>query len=160
VASSLTAWAATSSPRSPGPGASRAGGVRRGGGEGGQISIRIEGGFQRDRVDGLPEHHAQDVRIELAELTVFLALSEKSPDVVAAATFPIDRQLASTRQRTPHVCGLQRGQGIRAMRVSTMLHVNLKMLARLDELETDLLDRRIRVEAENWTGEIEGIDVT
>lgn len=41
-----------------------------------------------------------------------------------------------------------------------MLHVNPKMLARLDELETDLLDRRTRAEAENWAGEIEGIDMT
>ena len=41
-----------------------------------------------------------------------------------------------------------------------MLHVNPKMLARLDELETDLLDRRARAETENWAGEIEGIDMT
>ncbi len=41
-----------------------------------------------------------------------------------------------------------------------MLHVSPKMLARLDELETDLLDRRTRAEAENWAGEIEGIDMT
>lgn len=41
-----------------------------------------------------------------------------------------------------------------------MLHVNPKMLARLDELEADLLDRRDRAEAENWAGEIEGIDMT
>jgi hypothetical protein len=34
------------------------------------------------------------------------------------------------------------------------------MLIRLDELETDLLDRRARARAENWTGEIEGIDMT
>jgi hypothetical protein len=34
------------------------------------------------------------------------------------------------------------------------------MLARLDELETDLLGRRARAEAENWLGEIEGIDLT
>uniref|UniRef100_UPI003F49A141 tyrosine-type recombinase/integrase n=1 Tax=Amycolatopsis sp. CA-096443 TaxID=3239919 RepID=UPI003F49A141 len=41
-----------------------------------------------------------------------------------------------------------------------MLHINPKMLARLDELETDLLDRRTRAEAESWAGEIEGIDMT
>jgi hypothetical protein len=34
------------------------------------------------------------------------------------------------------------------------------MLARLDELEADLLDRRARAEAENWLGEVEGIDLT
>lgn len=41
-----------------------------------------------------------------------------------------------------------------------MLYVNPKMLNRLDELETDLLDRRARAQAENWIGEIEGIDMT
>ncbi|WP_198943327.1 hypothetical protein [Actinokineospora bangkokensis] len=41
-----------------------------------------------------------------------------------------------------------------------MLHVNPKMLAPLDELGTDLLDRRTRAEAENWAGEVEGIDMT
>jgi hypothetical protein len=41
-----------------------------------------------------------------------------------------------------------------------MLHVDPKMLARLDELETDLLDRRTRAEAERWLGEIEGINLT
>jgi hypothetical protein len=41
-----------------------------------------------------------------------------------------------------------------------MLHVNPKMLARLDELEADLLNRRARAEAEGWIGEIEGIDLT
>jgi hypothetical protein len=41
-----------------------------------------------------------------------------------------------------------------------MLHVNPKMLARLDELEADLLARRRRAEAEGWTGEVEGIDLT
>jgi len=41
-----------------------------------------------------------------------------------------------------------------------MLHVNPKMLARLDELEADLLARRARAEAEAWTGEVEGIDLT
>jgi hypothetical protein len=41
-----------------------------------------------------------------------------------------------------------------------MLHVNPKMLARLDELEADLLARQERAEAEGWTGEIEGIGLT
>ncbi|MFF1839902.1 recombinase [Streptomyces sp. NPDC058231] len=41
-----------------------------------------------------------------------------------------------------------------------MLHVNPKMLPRLAELESDLLDRRARAEAEGWAGEIEGIDLT
>jgi integrase len=41
-----------------------------------------------------------------------------------------------------------------------MLHVNPKMLPRLDELETDLLTRRGRAESEGWTGEVEGIDLT
>ncbi|WP_027946989.1 hypothetical protein [Amycolatopsis taiwanensis] len=40
-----------------------------------------------------------------------------------------------------------------------MLHVNPKMLARLDELETNLLARRTRAESEDWIGEIEGIDM-
>jgi hypothetical protein len=34
------------------------------------------------------------------------------------------------------------------------------MLARLDEIETDLLARRARAEAEDWLGEVEGIDMT
>ncbi|MCX5251775.1 MULTISPECIES: recombinase [unclassified Streptomyces] len=41
-----------------------------------------------------------------------------------------------------------------------MLHVNPKMLARLTELEADLLDRKGRAAAEGWGGEIEGIDLT
>ncbi|WP_234443890.1 site-specific integrase [Streptomyces sp. NRRL B-24484] len=41
-----------------------------------------------------------------------------------------------------------------------MLQVNPKMLARLDELEKDLVMRRHRAEAEQWLGEIEGIDLT
>ncbi|MGC9443002.1 hypothetical protein [Streptomyces sp. WG5] len=41
-----------------------------------------------------------------------------------------------------------------------MPHVNPKMLARLTELETDLLDRRGRAETEGWVGEVEGIDLT
>ncbi|MEV0537554.1 hypothetical protein [Kitasatospora sp. NPDC050463] len=40
-----------------------------------------------------------------------------------------------------------------------MLHVNPKMLPRLDELEQDLPGRRQRAEAEGWIGEIEGIDL-
>jgi hypothetical protein len=40
-----------------------------------------------------------------------------------------------------------------------MPHVNRKKLARPDELETDLLDRRTRAETEGWGGEIEGIDM-
>ncbi|MEV6911232.1 hypothetical protein [Amycolatopsis sp. NPDC051071] len=40
-----------------------------------------------------------------------------------------------------------------------MLHVNPKMLARLDELEADLLDRRARAQTEGWVGETEGIDM-
>lgn len=34
------------------------------------------------------------------------------------------------------------------------------MLDRLAEIETDLLSRRERAEAEGWLGEIEGIDLT
>lgn len=41
-----------------------------------------------------------------------------------------------------------------------MLHVNPKMLARLTELEADLLQRRAQAKAEGWIGEIEGIDLT
>ncbi|MEV0490083.1 recombinase [Streptomyces atratus] len=41
-----------------------------------------------------------------------------------------------------------------------MLQVNPKMLPRLAELEADLLARRKRAEAEQWLGEIEGIDLT
>ena len=41
-----------------------------------------------------------------------------------------------------------------------MLQVNPKMLPRLDELETDLLDRRSRAEEEGWLGEIDGLDLT
>ncbi|WP_231950551.1 recombinase [Allokutzneria albata] len=35
-----------------------------------------------------------------------------------------------------------------------------KMLAWLDELETDLIDRRTRAATDGWAGEIEGIDMT
>jgi hypothetical protein len=41
-----------------------------------------------------------------------------------------------------------------------MLNVNPKMLARLNDLEGDLLARRQRAESERWLGEIEGIDLT
>jgi hypothetical protein len=41
-----------------------------------------------------------------------------------------------------------------------MLRVDPKMLARMDEIEADLLQRRARAEAERWLGEIEGIDLT
>ena len=34
------------------------------------------------------------------------------------------------------------------------------MLPRLDELETDLPDRRSRAEQEGWLGEIDGLDLT
>ncbi|MFD0394932.1 recombinase [Streptomyces nogalater] len=41
-----------------------------------------------------------------------------------------------------------------------MLQVNPKMLPRLAEIEKDLILRRKRAEAEQWLGEIEGIDMT
>ncbi|WP_327328080.1 recombinase [Streptomyces sp. NBC_01210] len=41
-----------------------------------------------------------------------------------------------------------------------MLSVNPKMLPRLDELEEDLLARRERAVAEDWGGEIDGLDLT
>jgi site-specific recombinase XerD len=41
-----------------------------------------------------------------------------------------------------------------------MLHVNPKMLPRLNELEADLLARRAHAEAKGWLGELEGIDLT
>ncbi|UQW99206.1 recombinase [Streptomyces sp. RerS4] len=41
-----------------------------------------------------------------------------------------------------------------------MLTPNPKMLPRLDELEEDLLARRERAFAEDWRGEIDGIDLT
>jgi hypothetical protein len=41
-----------------------------------------------------------------------------------------------------------------------MLAINPKMLPRLDEIEDDLLARRVRAERENWLGEVEGIDLT
>jgi len=33
------------------------------------------------------------------------------------------------------------------------------MLARLDEIETDLINRREKAKAEGWHGEIEGLDL-
>ena len=41
-----------------------------------------------------------------------------------------------------------------------VLQVDPKMLARLDEIEADLITRRKRAEDEGWLGEIEGIDLT
>ena len=41
-----------------------------------------------------------------------------------------------------------------------MLHIDPKMLPRLDELERDLLARRERAEDEGWLGEIDGLDLT
>lgn len=41
-----------------------------------------------------------------------------------------------------------------------VLQVDPKMLARLDEIEADLLARRERAQAEGWRGEIEGLDLT
>ncbi|MER5521573.1 hypothetical protein [Streptomyces sp. NPDC002763] len=41
-----------------------------------------------------------------------------------------------------------------------MLQVSPKMISRLDDLETDLINRRARAETEGWRGETEGIDLT
>ncbi|HET6357729.1 hypothetical protein [Streptomyces sp.] len=41
-----------------------------------------------------------------------------------------------------------------------MLSINPKMLPRLGELEEDLLARRERAVAEDWRGEIDGLDLT
>ncbi|MBB3727384.1 hypothetical protein [Nonomuraea dietziae] len=41
-----------------------------------------------------------------------------------------------------------------------MLHVNPKMLPRVEELEADLRLRRDRAVVEGWLGELEGIDLT
>ena len=41
-----------------------------------------------------------------------------------------------------------------------MLRIDPRMLPRLDELETDLLVRRERAQAEGWLGELEGLDLT
>ncbi|MCC3328333.1 recombinase [Nocardia abscessus] len=41
-----------------------------------------------------------------------------------------------------------------------MLHVDPRMITRLDELEDDLQQRLQRAEVEGWAGEIEGINMT
>jgi hypothetical protein len=41
-----------------------------------------------------------------------------------------------------------------------MLSVNPTMLARLDELEEDLIARRRRAIEEGWHGDVEGLDLT
>jgi hypothetical protein len=41
-----------------------------------------------------------------------------------------------------------------------MLHIEPRMIARLDDLETDLIARRNRAEHEGWRGEIDGLDLT
>jgi site-specific recombinase XerC len=41
-----------------------------------------------------------------------------------------------------------------------MLHVEPRMILRLDELEADLIARRDRAEAEGWKGEIDGLELT
>ncbi len=41
-----------------------------------------------------------------------------------------------------------------------MLRIDPAMLARLDDLETDLLARRDRAQDEGWLGEIEGLQLT
>lgn len=41
-----------------------------------------------------------------------------------------------------------------------MLHIDPKMLERLGELESDMIERRARAQNEGWLGEIEGIDLT
>lgn len=41
-----------------------------------------------------------------------------------------------------------------------MLHVNPKMIERLNEIEEDLLNRRDRALENGWTGEVEGLDLT
>ncbi|MFF3315865.1 hypothetical protein ACFYV5_10180 [Streptomyces sp. NPDC003035] len=41
-----------------------------------------------------------------------------------------------------------------------LLRVNPQMAFRLEEIETDLIARRARADAEGWLGEIEGIDLT
>ena len=40
------------------------------------------------------------------------------------------------------------------------VHVNPSMLTRLDELETDLLGRRVRAQRKGWLGEIDRIELT
>lgn len=41
-----------------------------------------------------------------------------------------------------------------------MLHVEPRMILRLDELEADLLARRERAEKEGWKGEVDGLELT
>ncbi|WP_405407175.1 tyrosine-type recombinase/integrase [Streptomyces decoyicus] len=41
-----------------------------------------------------------------------------------------------------------------------MLQVSPKMISRLDDLEADLITRRVRAKTEGWAGEIEGLDLT
>lgn len=41
-----------------------------------------------------------------------------------------------------------------------MLHVDPRMIHRLNDIETDLEQRRQRAHEEGWLGEIEGIDLT
>jgi integrase len=41
-----------------------------------------------------------------------------------------------------------------------VLHVDPRMLARLEEIEADLISRRKRAEDEGWHGEVEGLDLT
>ncbi|MGN7253281.1 hypothetical protein [Arthrobacter sp. SAFR-014] len=41
-----------------------------------------------------------------------------------------------------------------------MLHVEPRMILRLDELEADLIARRDEAENEGWKGEMEGLELT
>jgi hypothetical protein len=41
-----------------------------------------------------------------------------------------------------------------------VLHIDPRMLTRLDEIETDLIGRRQKAQTEGWHGEIEGLDLT
>jgi hypothetical protein len=41
-----------------------------------------------------------------------------------------------------------------------VLHIDPRMLARLDDLETDLVEREGRAQTKGWLGEIEGIELT
>ena len=41
-----------------------------------------------------------------------------------------------------------------------MLHVEPQMIARIDDLESDLIARSERAHAEGWRGEIKGLEVT
>ncbi|WP_051162271.1 hypothetical protein [Nocardia brevicatena] len=41
-----------------------------------------------------------------------------------------------------------------------MLHIDPQIGSRLEEIETDLLARQSRAQAEGWLGEIEGIEPT